>query len=136
MDISNDMSQSRWNAGGWFGGALGSSAWMVIIACFLIGFGQTGLAIVPMVCFAVTMTAAVIIWYRRAHLSVASGMLALIGVLSFTIPTTWFTTSLFANDAVRASMNWPSSPTATLLVLFAAPVVGLWLLFVETRRAS
>jgi hypothetical protein len=136
MDISNDTSQSRWNAGGWFGGALGSSAWMVIIACFLIRFGQTGLAIVPMICFATTMTAAVMIWYRRAHISVASGMLTLIGVLAFTIPITWFATSLFANDAVRASMNWPSSPIATLMVLFAAPAVGLWRLFVESRRTS
>lgn len=136
MGISTDISQSRWNAGGWFGGALGSSAWMVIIACFLIGFGQIGLAIVPMICFAVTMTAAVMIWYRRAHISIASGMLTLIGVLAFTIPITWFATSLFANDAVRASMNWPSSPIATLLVLFAAPAVGLWMLFVETRRTS
>ncbi|MDM4015265.1 hypothetical protein [Roseiconus lacunae] len=136
LDISTDISQSRWNAGGWFGGAIGSSAWMVIIACFLIGFDQTGLAIVPVICFAITMTAAVMIWYCRARISVASGMLTLIGVLTFTIPITWFSTSLFANDAVRASMNWPSSPIATLLVLFTAPAVGLWMLFVETRRTS
>ncbi|WP_436715466.1 hypothetical protein U8335_23745 [Roseiconus lacunae] len=136
LDISTDISQSRWNAGGWFGGAIGSSAWMVIIACFLIGFDQTGLAIVPVICFAITMTAAVMIWYCRARISVASGMLTLIGVLTFTIPITWFSTSLFANDAVRASMNWPSSPIATLLMLFTAPAVGLWMLFVETRRTS
>ncbi|WP_147866892.1 hypothetical protein [Stieleria maiorica] len=136
MGIATDISQSRWNASGWFGGAIGSCAWMAIIACFLIGFGQTGLAIVPIVCFAVTMTAAVMIWRRRAHICVASGMLTLIGVLAFTIPITWFATSLFANDAVRASMNWPSSPMATLMVLFAAPAVGLWMLFVESRRTA
>lgn len=131
MDTATDLSQSRWNAGGWFGGAIGSCAWTVIIACFLIGFGQTGLAIVPIICFAATMMAALMIWRRRAHFSVASGMLTLIGVLAFTIPITWFATSLFANDAVRESMNWPSSQIATMMVLFAAPAVGLWMLFVD-----
>ena len=136
MNTSSDFAQPRWNAGGWFGGAIGSSAWMVIIACFLSGFGQTGLAIVPLICFATTLTAAVLIWRHRARVSLLSGMMSLIGVLAFTIPIVWLTTSLFANDAALKSMNWPSSPIVTAIVLFAAPVVGLWMLFVESRRQS
>ncbi len=109
---------------------------MVVIACFLIGFGQTGLATVPLICFATTMTAAVMIWRNRARINLLSGMMALTGVLAFTIPAVWFTTSLFANDDALASMNWPTSPIVTVIVLFAAPVVGLWMLFVESRRQS
>lgn len=82
------------------------------------------------------MTAAVMIWRRRARVSLLSGMMSLIGVLAFTIPTVWFTTSLFANDVALESMNWPSSPILTDIVLFAAPIVGLWMLFVESRRQS
>lgn len=109
---------------------------MGVIACFLIGFGQTGLATVPLIGFATTMTTAVMIWRQRARISFLSGMMALIGVLAFTIPAVWFTTSLFANDAARASMNWPTSPIVTAIVLFAAPVVGLWMLLVVSPRQA
>ena len=134
MNTSSESSDYRWNAGGWFGGVLGSSAWMAVIACFLIGFGQTGLALVPFACFAMTIVAAVVIWQRRTQQNVISGMMSLIGVLAFTIPIAWLSTSIFANDIALASMNWPDSPMVTAIVLFAAPAVGLWIVLVESRR--
>lgn len=133
---SYEHSQPQWNAGGWFGGALGSSAWMVIIACFLMGFGQTVLAVVPFACFAMTMMAAIVIWQQRIRQDFLSGIVSLIGVLAFTIPIAWLSTSIFANDVVRANMNWPDSPIVTAIVLFAAPAVGLWIVLVESRRQS
>lgn len=134
IKTSREDSQYRWNAGSWFGGAIGSTAWMVITACFLVGFGQTGLAVVPVVCFVVTISAAIVIWCCRARLSFISGMMSLIGILAFTIPIAWLTTSVFASDDALASMNWPASSLVTAFVLFAAPVVGLWVVFVESQR--
>lgn len=136
MNSSTECASHRWNAGGWFGCAIGSCAWMVIVGGFLVGFGQADLAVIPLVCIAVTMMAAVVIWQRSAGLKFISGVMSLIGVLAFTIPIAWLTTAAFANAQALKSMNWPASPIVTAVVLFAAPAAGVWVAWTESRRQS
>ena len=135
MNAPNNANAStmNWNAGGWFGGAIGGSAWMLVVAGFLAVLGQPTVALIPLACFALSVAAAVALWFRSESIDPLTALLMQTGVFSFTIPTAWLATTYLASDAARAAMNWPTSPAITALVLFLAPLGGIWLLLQSQR---
>jgi hypothetical protein len=128
-DTNDQCPSHKWSAGGWFGGTLGSCAWMMIVSGLLVAEGQIIIAAVPLTCSFVTMMAAVVIWKYRCRMTYMSGILSLIGVISVTTLTAWLSISVFANDQSLAKLNWPASSSAMGYVLFGTPLWGLWSAF-------
>ena len=124
----------QWNAGGWFGSAVGSTAWMLVCAIFLIVHGQNAIAAVNVACFAIANAVAVGLWLNRSKICAYPALLILLATFSFAIPIAWLATAQFASDNALAAMNWPTSSIVTALILFAAPVATL--IFVLRENAS
>ena len=122
----------RWNAGGWFGGVLGSSAWMAVCAVLLLSYGQPGIAVINLACFSAVNLIGLYLWSRRHKVSAISALLILSSVLAFAVPIAWMTTTHLASNATLEAMNWPTSSVVTAAVLFAAPAFSVFIL----RRAS
>ena len=121
----------QWNTGGWFGSSLGSSAWMIVISCFLVFYDQRTLALVPAVGFAIVLFASLLLWARRDRIYPFPAMMGLLGLLAIAIPLVWITVSLSGSPEALAKMNWPSSIWPTVLVCAIAPALMIWFLVLE-----
>jgi hypothetical protein len=121
----------QWNAGGWFGSSIGSSAWMVVTSCFLAFHNQLTLALVPAVVFTIVLLASLLFWALRDRIYPFTALMALLGLLAIAIPLIWIVVSSYGSPAARAAMNWPVSTWTTIVVSSIAPVLMLWFLFLE-----
>ena len=122
---SDRRSGIQWNAGGWFGGAVGSTAWMLVCATLLFVHEQTSVAWINVACFAIANAVAIALWLNRHKRSAFSALLILLATLSFLIPAAWLATGQLASASALASMNWPSSLIVTAVVLLATPIVAM-----------
>ena len=76
----------QWNAGGWFGASLGSSAWMVVTSCFVAVHDQPLLAFIPAVGFTIVLIASLTLWARRNHIYPFTAMMWLLGLIAIVMP--------------------------------------------------
>jgi hypothetical protein len=71
----------QWNAGGWFGGQVGSTIWMIIAGVVLLARG-----VVPgiwlLVCFAATNVIGFVIWSRRDRIAPHPAIQCLLAVMA------------------------------------------------------
>ena len=121
----------QWNAAGWFGSSLGSSAWMLISSCFLAYHNQVGLVLVPVLAFVVVVAASIWLWGRRDRYYPFTAMMVLLGLIAIALPLVWGIVSANASDAAISAMNWPRSIGAFVAVSTIAPILMLWFLFLE-----
>jgi hypothetical protein len=121
----------QWNAGGWYGSSLGSSAWMVITSCFLVFHNQPLIALVPAVGLAVTLLVSILLWTRRDRVYPFTSLMMLFGFFAIAIPAVWFFVQLYGSTEVLAAMNWPVSTWTNLFVVSIVPAVMIWFLVLE-----
>ncbi len=121
----------QWNAGGWFGSSLGSSAWMIVASCFLLFHGQLALAMVPAIGFSIVVIASMLLWSRCDRIRPFTAMMALLGLLAIVVPFVLFFVQWFGSPSARAAMNWPESPWPTILVIAIVPALMIWLVVLE-----
>ena len=125
----------QWNAGAWFGSSLGSSAWMLVTACFLLVNGQMSLALIPTAGFALVLIGSALLWSRRHSIYPFSAMMTLLGLLAIAFPLVWCVVQSFGSPSVLAAMNWPESHWITILV-FAIVPAGMICFFVLERSRT
>jgi hypothetical protein len=121
----------QWNAGGWFGSSLGSSAWMIVTSYLLVFHNQPSLGLVPAVGFAIVLFASLLLWARRDRIYPFPAMMGLLGLLAVAIPLVWIVVSSNGSPAALAAMNWPASTWPTVLVCAIAPALMIWFLVLE-----
>ena len=121
----------QWNAGGWFGAALGSSAWMIVTAGVLIFHDQRALALIPTITFAIVVAASVFLWGRRARIYPFTALMTLLCLLAVALPVVWIVVSTGAAPEALAAMNWPASTWATALAVLLVPVLVIWFVVLE-----
>ena len=121
----------QWNAGGWFGASLGSSAWMVVTSCFEAVHDQPLLALIPAVGFTIVLIASLTLWARRNHIYPFTAMMWLLGLIAIVIPFVWIAVTSYGSEAALSAMNWPVSAWAIVLVSSVAPALILWFLVLE-----
>lgn len=79
----NESSHMRWNLGGWLGGQIGGSCWMLVAGLLSIPANLTA-AIAVLGLFAFANLVGWLIWRRRESLSPYKGLQMLIPVLGAT----------------------------------------------------
>lgn len=126
----------QWNAGGWFGGVIGSSAWMPVVAGFLIAGRQTSVAIIPTLCFVAAVALACLLWRKRDHVQPFNALMVMLLLLSVTIPVTWISTSLNASKENLIAMNWPESRGLLICTFLISPMTMLYFFFLERFHPS
>ena len=124
----------QWNAGAWFGSSLGSSAWMLVTAGFLLINGQTILASIPTTGFALVLIGSALLWSRRQSIYPFSALMTLLGLLAIVFPFVWCVVQSFGSTSVLSAMNWPESRWITILVFAIVPAGMLWFYVLEKSR--
>jgi hypothetical protein len=124
----------QWNAGGWFGSLLGSTAFMPL-GGLMFASQSMALAAVWLVCYATAVACGVFIWTRRASLApypAIQCLLLLVGVTS----TIAILFALFTRPEFLAHLN--ATPTQALLTLLVFPglMLGFFLLERTARRPT
>src|SRR5688572_9898745 len=81
---------SHWNAGGWFGSQLGSTAWL-FVAAFVLGTESPGSAAVLFGCALAANLIGCVLWSQRARLDPyrASQLLVFVAALAGLAATRW-----------------------------------------------
>ncbi len=121
----------QWNAGAWFGSSLGSSAWMLVTACFLLVSGQVILASIPITGFTLVLIGSTLLWSRRHSIFPFSALMTLMGLLAIAFPLVWCAVQSFGSPSALTAMNWPESRWATILVFAVAPAGMIWSFILE-----
>ena len=129
----NGPGHFQWNGGGWIGSAFGSTAWMLVVACFLTFSDDAELAVVPTAGFLIANCVAIHLWQRRDRTLPFTGYMILLGVLAVIVPTVWITVESFASQKALTRMNWPSSVTSTIFIVFFVPMIMLWFVHLERQ---
>jgi hypothetical protein len=112
----------QWNAAGWFGSCIGSSAWMVPLCGIAYWNGSQSLAIVCCLTFLITLSVSVVAWQFQEQLDAYVAVQLLIGLL-FLMTTLIFACVQFLEDsATQKSAQW--TPWAWC-VLFMFPIISL-----------
>ncbi len=65
----------QWSGGGWFGGVIGSSVWMLVVACFVASFGQVVLTFLIIAGFIISIVGGIAIWRQRDRIYPFDGMM-------------------------------------------------------------
>lgn len=71
----------RWNAGGWFGSCIGSTAWMLPLSAIAFWYGSLSLAIISCLTFFITVSLALVAWRFRERIDAYEAIQLLIGLV-------------------------------------------------------
>lgn len=126
-----DRSHFRWNVGGWFGSAVGGTAWMMLAAGFLVANDQWIVATAPLACFFITNTVALWLWKKRDRTPAFRAYMILMSVLAIALPVTCFSIATWGATNSLEQMNWPTSSAAMIVVFLLVPALMAWFCFLE-----
>ncbi len=122
----NESSQIRWNLGGWLGGQVGGSCWMLVAGLLSIPADLTT-AIAVLGLFAFANLAGWLIWRRRESLSPYKGLQMLIPVLGATgIAAVYVLDSAGIYESIQVGSSVTAWETYAIL---AGVVVALMIMF-------
>ena len=121
----------QWNTGGWFGASLGGSAWMILVAGFLVFHDQPTLALIPAVGFPIVLLISLLLWACRTRIYPFPALMALLGLVAISVLLVVIVVPSYASPEALAAMNWPASTGLTILASAIAPSLMIWFLFVE-----
>ena len=123
----------QWNAGAWFGSAIGGSAFMLLIAGFLFSHGQSRLALIPAIAFALISVISMAFWSNRHRIYPFSAIMVLLGLIATIIPIVLFSVDALARPAALAAMNWPTSLPLKVIACLVVPCT-IWKLSILERE--
>ena len=122
----NESSQMRWNLGGWLGGQVGGSCWMLVAGLLSIP-ANSNAAITVLGLFVLANFAGWLIWRRRDSLSPYKGLQLLVPVLGATGIAAVY---VLDNAGIYESIQVGSGVTAwETYVIFIGVVVVLMVMF-------
>ncbi len=121
----------QWNAGGWFGGALGGSAWMFLAAVMLTANDQVLVATVPAAAFLTVTIVAIVLWRRRSYLSPFAGLMAMMTVMAVIIPAVWTYLEWQRPNNLLSLGSWPNSSNGRLFAYLLVPLMMIWFAIME-----
>ena len=121
----------QWNAGGWFGSTLGSSAWMLVTSSVLIAHNQPLLATIAASGFFAILGASLMLWIHRDRVLPFPALMAILGFMAFTIPLVWLFVQTYASAESKNAMNWPVSQWSTVFVFIPVPAIMIWFAYLE-----
>ena len=102
----NGPGKFQWNAGGWFGASLGSSAWMLVTSCFLVAHNQPLVATIAASGFLAIFFASLVLWRRRDRVHPFHALMAIPGLMAFTLPIVWLFVPTYASAESKNAINW------------------------------
>ena len=121
----------QWQIGGWFGGLLGGSAWLIPTSAILAFNGQPTIALVPFGCCLLMNFVGCVLWYRRDRVLPFSALIGILTLFSITTPLAWFAVSLNATPESLVSLNWPHSGIINTMVALICPAIMAWFCMLE-----
>ena len=121
----------QWNAGGWFGSSLGSSAWMLGTSGCQFAYNQQLIGMIPALAFVAILLTSIVLWNRRNCIYPFSALMMMLGLIAFTNPFVWLIVQTLGSAESKIAMNWPASSWATIFAIGIVPVIMLWFTYLE-----
>lgn len=113
----------QWEIGGWFGGVVGGSAWLVPVAVILAFNGQATLALLPAGSCLLMLAVGTVLWQRRDRVRPFPALLAVLALFSIATPLNWIAVSANATTESLVALRWPQWPGITALVTLICPLI-------------
>ena len=129
MEVSNKRGpgQFQWNRGGWFGGQIGGTLWLVLIGGALLAQGRV-VGAVALILGLLSNVLGLLLWHRRITLSPYPALQILVGVCGLS-----GLVSLLAISAAGISeQTFPTSEYYWVLLFFP----GVMLMFHLQERTA
>ena len=127
----NESVRLSWNRGGWLGGQVGGSCWMLIAGLLSIP-ANLGAAIAVLGLFALANFLGWLVWRRRESLSPYKGLQMLIPILGATgIAAVYVLDSVGIYESIQVGASVTASETVAILI---GVVVVLMIMFSRQDR--
>ena len=130
MNEANPMRSGQerfhWNAGGWFGGSIGGTAWMLPCGGIALLNGEVLVSVIVFGCFVATNLVAGYLWMSRETLPAFTGLMTLFATMAVSVPVAWLVVRYLASPKSLEQMNMPLSSIWTVIVVVSVPVIMLW----------
>ncbi|MFO0810484.1 MAG: hypothetical protein U0746_17805 [Gemmataceae bacterium] len=121
----------RWNAGGWFGGQLGGTAWLFVGAVVLVP-SAIGVAVVWLACFTVANVVGAWLWFRRDRIRAYPAIQLLLVTCGVSGLVAWLALDALGSDAARVL----ASPRQGYLAMLIVPAMMAWFAVMEHAARS
>jgi hypothetical protein len=125
----------KWNAGGWFGGQLGGTVWMLLAALSLVAHSWPT-ALGALACFALPNAVGTWLWMRREELDVyraSQGLVAVSGLSALLAALLFDRTNTLAELSYGGRAIRPYELYLAVLATFSLVHLQLWLTFGRRR---
>lgn len=131
-DLTKESNQPDWNLGGWLGGQIGGSCWMLVAGVMSVRFDLTA-AIIVLGLFAIANLVGWLIWRCRKSLSPYKGLQLLVPVLGAAGIATVY---VLDRAGIYESIQIGASVTAleTYVILFGVVVVLMIMFWLQGKR--
>jgi len=125
--VTNQSGQMRWHAGGWLGGQIGGSCWMLVAGLLSIPANRTA-AITVLGLFGLANLAGWLIWRRRDSLAPHKGLQMLVPVLGATgIAAVYVLESAGIFESIQIGTTVTAGETYVILAgVVAALMIMFW----------
>jgi hypothetical protein len=132
-DSSAGLGYFHWNAGGWFGGQLGASAWL-LSGAFWLYLQEPAVGAIWLACCAAINAVGTILWLNRSRIGPHLALQFLLATSGLSGIVAFYAANTVQPEAVR-EMGWPGSGYWALLIF---PVLMIWFAAMEygSRRRS
>ena len=126
-DFMSESRQMRWNLGGWLGGQIGGSCWMLVAGLLSIP-ANTNAAIAVLGLFALANLLGWLIWRRRESFSPYKGLQMLIPVLGTTgIAAVYVLDSAGIYESIQVGASVAAGESyAILIVVVVVLMITFW----------
>lgn len=125
----------QWNAGGWFGGQLGSTVWLLVGAALVVP-QSLKVAGILFGCFLLPNLLGLWLWSRRDRIAPYPAMQALIWTVAVFATVAFLTFDFAAAELPYLGTQLESQPFSSLMYCFLLIFPGLSLLFYLIEREA
>jgi hypothetical protein len=124
----------QWNTGGWWGGQLGGSCWMAVLAGVYLFQGREEHSLAMFACFLAANSVGAALWTKRHRLAPHPALQGLLAALLLT-STSALLVALAAASAAVSDPVVLDLTTLSPLLIYPGLMFFFWRLEREARRA-
>ncbi len=136
MESKRGEGQLQWNVGGWFGGQVGGTCWLLALAVVVLAKGGVAVGLALLISFAAPNVVGLWLWRRRDRLAPFVAMQRLLAVMTVFSLAALATLHLSGAQGLAQPGESFSPWLYGLALIYPAVMFQLWMIDRSSRKGK